>query len=62
MRGVTLGEARLWLSKSSPVEEGERWALCEARDTLYLGSRLAGGSRTLSKVSHWKLSFAQWIS
>ena len=62
LRGVSLGEARLWLSKSSPGEEGERWALCEAKDTLYLGSRLAGGSRTLSKVSNWKQSFARSIS
>ena len=47
LKGVALGQARVWLSGK---EENERWALLEGSENLYLGSRADSGQTLLSKV------------
>ena len=47
LKGLKLGEARVWLSKR---EEKERWALVEGGENLYLGNRVDSNQTMLSKV------------
>ena len=47
LKGVALGQARVWLSRR---EESERWALLEGAENLYLGSRADSDQTLLSKV------------
>lgn len=51
--GVTLSEARAWLSEE---REEERWAVTDGHDkdnTIYLGSRVCGENRVMTKVSSY---------
>jgi len=48
LKGLKLGEARVWLSKR---EEKERWALVEGGENLYLGNRVDSNQTMLSKVT-----------
>lgn len=47
--GVAAGAARAWLG--GVAGEGEHWALVAGGEHLYLGSRVEGGRRTLSRVT-----------
>ena len=47
LKGLKLGEARVWLSKK---EDKERWALVEGGENLFLGNRVDSNQTMLSKV------------
>ena len=47
LKGLQLGEARVWLSKR---EEKERWALVDGGENLFLGNRVDSNQTMLSKV------------